>query len=288
MATHMQPVERGALLASRLSRAEALARELEEEISDGTLGSGDRLGTKEDLRQRFGVANATVNEAVRLLETRGMVDARPGPGGGVFVADPRARMRQGPLIMGFEWTEATFEDYHEVRGALEPLICRQAARNHRPADIQALHLVLGKMRESLNRPLLFVRYNTAFHRRIARLSRNAPLRSLYVTLLDFYEHAFEFDDLPASIHPDNVEIHRQLLDAIAQGEGPALEAALRRHDRHRQALGMFKGPSNPTPNPPARAGVGKGKGTTPGAHRDRDRTMDGERARARGRRSRGS
>jgi GntR family transcriptional repressor for pyruvate dehydrogenase complex len=260
MATRTQPVERGgALLASRLSRAEALARELEEEISDGTLGSGDRLGTKEDLRQRFGVANATVNEAVRLLETRGMVDARPGPGGGVFVADPRARMRQGPLIMGFEWSEATVDDYHEVRGALEPLLCRQAARNHRPGDVEALRLVLGKMRESLDRPPVYVRYHTAFHRRLARLSRNAPLRSLYVTLLDFFEHAFEFEDLPASIHLDNAEVHRQLLEAISQGEGPALEAAIRRHDRNRETLGMFKGPAGSAPKVPARAGAGRGR-----------------------------
>ncbi len=240
---HSQPFERSALMASRMSRAEALARELEEEISDGTLGTGDRLGTKDDLRQRFGVANATVNEAVRLLETRGLVDARPGPGGGVFVADPRARMRQGPLIMGFEWIEATVDDYHEVRGALEPLICRQAARHHRKTDIQALHLVLDQMRKNADRPLIYVRYNTAFHRRIARLSHNAPLRSLYITLLDFFEHAFEYKELPASIHPENVNIHRQLLDAIGKGEGPALEAAMQRHQQHRQTRGMFKVPS---------------------------------------------
>jgi DNA-binding FadR family transcriptional regulator len=65
------------LLAARVSRAELVARELEREIVDDRQ-AGERLGTKDDLRKRFGVAVATVNEAVRLLETRGLIEARPG------------------------------------------------------------------------------------------------------------------------------------------------------------------------------------------------------------------
>ncbi len=65
------------LLAARVSRAELVARELEREIVDDRQ-AGERLGSKDDLRKRFGVAVATVNEAVRLLETRGLIEARPG------------------------------------------------------------------------------------------------------------------------------------------------------------------------------------------------------------------
>ena len=54
-------------LSPRVSRAELVARELEREIVDERQ-PGERLGTKEDLRKQFGVAVATVNEAVRLLE----------------------------------------------------------------------------------------------------------------------------------------------------------------------------------------------------------------------------
>src|SRR6266700_8437889 len=120
---------------SRLSRAEALAREIEEEISTGVLNTGDRLGTKDDLRQRFNVAVATVNEAVKLLDTRGMVEARPGPGGGVFVASPASRKRSGPMIMGFEWTGASVDEYQEVRSVLEPLIYLHATSYRTEADV---------------------------------------------------------------------------------------------------------------------------------------------------------
>ncbi len=234
------------LQGSRLSRAEAVARELEDEISAGVLNTGDRLGTKDELRQRFTVAAATVNEAIKLLGNRGMVEARPGPGGGVFVAGPSSRIRSGPMIMGFRWSEATLADYHEVRGALEPLICRHAARNRQGSDVRALKTILATMESHLDHPLDYARLNTAFHRRIAKLCTNAPLRSLYLTLLDFYETDVQNQQLPPVIASENIAVHQQLLDAIEAGKEPALDEAMRRHDEHRISLGMFR-PGSPRP-----------------------------------------
>jgi GntR family transcriptional regulator, transcriptional repressor for pyruvate dehydrogenase complex len=219
-----------ALQNSRLSRAEALAREIEEQISAGVLSSGDRLGTKDDLRQRFRVAVATVNEAVKLLETRGLVEARPGPGGGVFVASPEARMRSGPMFVGFEWAEASMADYHEARRVLEPVICQHAAQHRTGADVRALRSILASMSVHLDQPAAYARYHAAFHRRIARMSPNPPLRSMYVTLLDFFENDLATAGAPGTVHPGNVDVHRQLVDAIEQGEEPELGSAMRRHD----------------------------------------------------------
>ena len=227
-----------ALRTSRLSRAEALAREIEKEISAGVLTTGDRLGTKDDVRQRFGVAVATVNEAVKLLETRGFGAARPGPGGGVFVAGPASRMRSGPMFVGFEWAGASMADYHEVRGALEPVIYRHAARHRTGADVRALRSILAAMSAHLDQPRAYARYHTAFHRRVARLSPNAPLRSMYVTLLDFFEQDLATADLPGAVRPASVDTHRQLADAITQGDVPALGPAIRRHDSHRLDPGV--------------------------------------------------
>src|ERR1700729_1543342 len=98
------------LLGARVSRAELVARELEREITDER-ESGGRVRTKEDLRKRFGVAVATVNEAVRLLEMRGMIEARPGPGGGVFVARPEVRIAMMHTVLGFPPASTSYRDY---------------------------------------------------------------------------------------------------------------------------------------------------------------------------------
>jgi GntR family transcriptional regulator, transcriptional repressor for pyruvate dehydrogenase complex len=217
-----------ALPDSRVTRAAALARTLESEIVTAGLSPGERLGTKDDLRQRFGVAVATINEAVRLMEMRGMVVARPGPGGGVFVTPPSARASVSQLILGFNWGKATLADCVEVRNALEPLICRHAARDHRDGDIRALAKILDKMEGSTGDPHSYFEVNWEFHRRLATICTNAPLQSIYLVLCDFLQSGLgdlEFD----VIEPERVAAHRRLLAAIDAGEGQELESALLEH-----------------------------------------------------------
>lgn len=214
---------------SRVTRAEALARTLESEIVTAALSPGERIGTKDDLRQRFGVAVATINEAVRLMEMRGLVVARPGPGGGVFVTD--ASVRAGvaaQLILGPEWGKATLADCVEVRDVLEPLICRHAARDHSDADIRALSEIVDRMEAAAPDPRRYFEANWEFHRRLAGVCRNAPLRGIYLLVTDFLQSGLSDYELDV-IEPERVRVHRRLLAAIDRGEGPELERALAAH-----------------------------------------------------------
>jgi GntR family transcriptional regulator, transcriptional repressor for pyruvate dehydrogenase complex len=216
------------LLSPRVSRAELVARELEREIVDDRQ-PGDRLGTKEELRKRFGVAVATVNEAVRLLETHGMIEARPGPGGGVFVARPATRIAMSHIVLRFRSETASYEECLEVRDALEPLIESHAARHHRASDIRDLNRIVKGMQKAVDDPAAFFECNWAFHRRIARLCRNGPLRSMYLALIDFLEMSIDRAELSDFDGPAMVAVHRDLVKAIDAGEGPHLDAAIEAH-----------------------------------------------------------
>jgi len=219
---------RETLLTARVSRAELVARELEQEIIDHR-EAGERLGTKDDLRKRFGVAVATVNEAVRLLETRGLIAARPGPAGGVFVAGPATRVAMSHVVLGFKSGSTSYEECLEVRDALEPLIENHAARYHLAADIRDLKRIVKRMEAARDDPATFFKCNWDLHRRIAQLCRNGPLRGMYLALIDFLEmsvdHA-EFSDFDGEAM---VAVHRNLVKAIDSGEGPELDAAIQAH-----------------------------------------------------------
>ena len=215
---------------SRISRAAAIAQQIEAEIADGGLEPGTRLGTKEDLRLRFGVAAATVNEALKLLDSRGLVDARPGPGGGVFVSAPSASARLSQLVLGFKSSGAPFSECLLVRNALEPLICRDAARLARARDGRALRAIVRRMSRALDDPAGYLLLNWELHRTLAGLSDNATLETLYLTLLDYVESGLQ--DVRASEFRDaaaNLEVHRRLVEAILAGPGPQLEAAIEAH-----------------------------------------------------------
>lgn len=217
------------LLGARVSRAELVARELEREIVDDR-EPGERLGTKDDLRKRFGVAVATVNEAVRLLETRGIVEARPGPGGGVFVARQSRRIAMSHIVLGFKSGSTSYEECLEIRDALEPLIESHAARYHRASDIRDLNRIVKSMQAAVDDPTAFFKCNWALHRRIAALCRNGPLRSMYLALIDFLEMSIDQAELSDFDGPAMVGVHRDLVKAIDAGEGPHLDAAIAAHE----------------------------------------------------------
>ncbi|MFN8216079.1 MAG: FCD domain-containing protein [Solirubrobacterales bacterium] len=214
----------------RISRAEELSRRLEQEIVDNGLSAGERLGTKEDIRNRFGYAVATVNEALRLLEARGLIEARPGPGGGMFVASPSSRVRLNHLVLGFKVGDAPLTDCLAVRNALEPLVCREAAAHCKTADAKALRQIISRMQKQTENPKAFLRLNWDLHRRMARMATNAPLKTLYLTLLDFVDDGLdsvtggEFFDAE-----ENLVVHEELVEAVIDGNPKRLGKAIERH-----------------------------------------------------------
>jgi DNA-binding FadR family transcriptional regulator len=214
----------------RISRAEELARRLEQEIVDKGIPAGERLGTKEEIRNRFGYAVATVNEALRLLETRGLIEARPGPGGGMFVGAPSSRVRLNHLLLGFKVDDAPFTDCLAVRNALEPLVIREASAHCRASDAKALRQIVARMRKQTDNPAAFLRLNWDLHRRMAKMGANAPLKTLYLTLLDFVDDGLadvtgdEFFDAEK-----NLAVHEELVEAVIEREPKRLAKAIERH-----------------------------------------------------------
>jgi DNA-binding FadR family transcriptional regulator len=215
---------------TRISRAEGLARALEEEIVNAGMSSGSRLGTKHEIRERFGVATATVNEALRVLETRGLVAARPGPGGGLFVTAPTSRVRLNHLVLGFKVGDAPFRDCLVVRNALEPLVIQEAAKRCGRRDATILRRFISRLEEQTDDPAGFLRVNWDLHRRLARMGANAPLETLYLTLLDYVEDGLQrvVDDGFFN-GQTSLEVHRELVEAVIAGEPARVASAIERH-----------------------------------------------------------
>jgi len=57
-----------------------IADSLRRDIEAGRLAGGDQLPTEQELAEAWGTSRSTVREAIRVLATRGLIEARPGQG----------------------------------------------------------------------------------------------------------------------------------------------------------------------------------------------------------------
>ncbi len=220
------------------SLSERLAAGIEEAVKAGVLTSGDRLGTKGDLARHFKVAPATISELVRLLETRGRIRTRPGRGGGIFITEPSSQVRLSHLILGFRLDGTPVSDCLVVRNALEPLICDDAGRDATGDDLLDLGQIIAEMEQAVADPEKFLRVNWSLHRRIAAITKNVALQSIYLALLQFVEG--ELDDVSGDSAFDaeeNLNVHRRLVAAIASRDPEQIAEAVARHAPEAIAVG---------------------------------------------------
>jgi DNA-binding FadR family transcriptional regulator len=230
----------GQLVHARVSRAEAVARELERMIGD-EFASGARIGTKTDLRDRFRVAVATMNEAIRLLEARGIVETRPGPGGGVFAGGAATRLAFSHLVLDLSSGGLAYTECLEIRDALEPAICAHAAHRHRATDIRALRQIVKRM--SGDDAGRYFKANWELHRKIASLCQNVPMRSIYLAVLEFLEATVDEAQIEVFDFAGFHVVHSDLVEAIDSGDIKRVDRAVARH-RPTQEMITAAGPKS--------------------------------------------
>jgi len=206
-----------------VTRAELAAQRIAERAR--TAASGARLGTKSELRQLCGVSVGTFNEALRLLQSRGVVAVRPGPRGGLFVAEQSPIVRLGNSVLALDADAASVADAVRIRDALDPLVTIDAVDHSSPVAVARYREQVAAMRaatEALD-AVGFLRANWRLHTLIAEVNPSPMLRSIYTTLLDIVEghtiavRAVEEQPL-AEVMQERCQLHADLVEAIAAGD----------------------------------------------------------------------
>jgi DNA-binding FadR family transcriptional regulator len=112
------------------------------------------------------------------------------------------------------------------------MLCTEAARLRTDDDIHDLRRLIDKMSAAVTDPAAFLRANWALHRRIAKIVQNRVLASFYDALSDFIEASFEEVVNPTDevgYKQSRLQIHIDLVEAIAAGNKAAVARAIRRH-----------------------------------------------------------
>ncbi|HET8655681.1 MAG TPA: FadR/GntR family transcriptional regulator [Longimicrobiaceae bacterium] len=207
---------------TRQSLPDDLAKRVRELIRSGGLAPGDRLPSIAEMARRFGVGHPTLREALKKLETLGIIDIRHGSG--VYVGtDTDSLVISNPIFSGSA-TRKLLLDLLEARIPVEVTSVELAAKNASADHIRAMKSLLKRASENLDEDPVLSVVNMGFHREIASASGNAVL----VQILDVLTNVFRDEqrlimDIYGSRKKDH-EQHLGILEALeAKDTGLAME-----------------------------------------------------------------
>ncbi len=202
------------------SLAEEISAQLMEVILRGDYGPDGRIGTKDELQSQLGVARGTVNEIVRLLSSRNVIQMRPGPKGGLFaVSSPSVKFDE--MIMHLQHDAHLANECFQIKDILDPVVSAHAARYRTAKDIEKLRETCKTFERQIDQKMR-VRYNWKLHRQISEISKNRILVIFYAAIMDVLESEM-IEVVTLKAEPDEERInqrnalHRELVEAIAEG-----------------------------------------------------------------------
>ncbi len=206
---------------------EDIVRQVRALIADGHLKSGDRLPPERDLAERFRVSRTSVREALRSLQTRGLIEIRAGEG--AFVRDVSVEALVEPLaLVILPYREAVGELF-EARHLLEPAIAALAARRATRDEIAEMERILDEQAREVARGRTGMTQDSALHAAIAQSAHNRAIVRIVSALVDLLaqsrEESLHTPGRPTRSHQD----HRRILKAIRRRDEAGARRAMLDH-----------------------------------------------------------
>jgi GntR family transcriptional repressor for pyruvate dehydrogenase complex len=208
------------------SLSDRLVQRIGAMIRKGDYKQGDRLPPIMEMARRFGVGHPTIREALKTLETVGVVEIRHGSGVYVSRSD-EVFVLAGPAFAGIV-TKKLLLDLVEARIPIELQSVASAAKNATAEHIQEMHRLLDAARETFADDNVQHTANMGFHRQIALASGNTVLAQLVDVLIDLFSKEQRLMLSLVSRKQDYQE-HLGILQAIEQRNETLAVERMRTH-----------------------------------------------------------
>jgi DNA-binding FadR family transcriptional regulator len=213
-----------------LKRSEMIARDLVDYIIDAQLPAGAMLPREKDMVEQLGVGRTTLREALRILETRGVLVIRSGPGGGPVVRHPGPSDFTEALTMILQFQRATMQEVHDARLWIEPIAAEMAASRITKAEIKRLEEINREMSNDADASDDYIAdANQRFHRVIAGATGNAVIQVFVETMLTVADTGIADINHSAEFKHQSMEGHDSIIAALAAKDPAAAREAMREH-----------------------------------------------------------
>jgi GntR family transcriptional repressor for pyruvate dehydrogenase complex len=220
-----QAFELGPIKSTRIY--EEIVRQVKQLIAEGRLKTGDRLPPERELAEKFVVSRTSVREALRALESLGLIEIRPGEG--TFVRQVSVDALVGPLALMMTSQREAIGELFEARRVLEPAIAALAASRATPDEVQEMERILESQAREVAAGRTGLAEDAAFHTAVGAAAHNHAITRIVHAIMDLLtqsrEESLNTPGRPTRSHQD----HRRILQAIARRNSSAARQAMLDH-----------------------------------------------------------
>ena len=207
--------------------AEEIADRIRRLLLDGTFQSGRPLPSERDLAERFGVSRGSIRDALRMLETIGLLETRHGQG--TYPRELDVARLVAPLASVITYRHDLQNELMDVRRMFEPAVARVAALRVTAADLDDLQRILETQRRKRKTGQSAILEDTAFHAVLARATRNRVVVSIMETLNDLLVESRKLTLKQKGRPERSIKGHEAVIAALRAGDADRAAGAMRAH-----------------------------------------------------------
>ena len=211
---------------TRKKTYELVAERLVAAIAERRLQPGDPLPTERELTQAYQVGRSSVREALRMLESQGLIESR---GSGMFAVAEFANPFNQSLGLLLSLDESNLHELYEMRKLLEGELAALAAERRTDEDLGRMLTAVQEMRNGLEFEERYIDADVRFHLAIADATKNRCAVHMMQALRELFHRALgSVFNIPGSA-ATSLEQHQSILDAIAAGRPDEARRSMQEH-----------------------------------------------------------
>ncbi len=210
--------------------ADAVVEQLESRIFSGDLVDGEPLPAERELMAEFKVSRTVAREAVTVLASRGLIEARPRFRPVVRRPSYETALDVlGGMVRHLLEQRGGVKHLFDSRILVEAALVRMAAADATKTDIANLRDALKRNGDAISDSVRFYETDMAFHSVLYTIPRNPIFPALHSSYTAWLEkHWKQMPRLPER-NRRNFAAHSAILEGILSRDPDAAEQALRLH-----------------------------------------------------------
>lgn len=202
-------------LATNKNRSAEVVSQIKRRLLDGTLKPGDKLPTESELVDQFGISRTPVREAIKILESIGVIEIKRGKG--MYITNKPSQFSLNPLIFSLIMHNENLDKLIELRQHFEILMMNVIKTIWTEEKLRAITEVYEYQVNTLSSELSaeeLAEIDLKFHYALLEATENEFIIEIGKTIYELYKPKMIHSKHSSSIEK-TLKAHKNYIDILS-------------------------------------------------------------------------